>query len=267
MTAGRPGGLCETPPRTVAARPSRRGRRSADRAKYRRAARRGRRAPVTAHFPRCRRSRAECRRSQTHTLRPGRQAGSPPAPEALARTGSPCRSFRSGACRKGSPPDQSQAVSYRAMRRRVLCRSLPGARRSPAARVVTKASGTTARPDYPSPWEDPTSEGLQVLVRAAAARRRSPPTASGQQRTGRDDSLSGASLVGLGVEIPDRGVAVLIGVRIAREHVGRNVPRKVPEPAAAGEGKVHGRQVARVVAVAWADHDRNQVAAAARRHP
>ena len=56
-------------------------------------------------------------------------------------------------------------------------------------------------------------------------RRRLPP---GQQRAGRDHSLAGPSLVGLGVEMPDAGVAVRIGVRIAREHVGRNLPREVP---------------------------------------
>ena len=51
-----------------------------------------------------------------------------------------------------------------------------------------------------------------------------------------------------------------VGVRIACEDIGRNLARQVPLATTAGQREVDGRQVARVIAVARADQERNQVA-------
>ena len=63
------------------------------------------------------------------------------------------------------------------------------------------------------------------LLLFVGARRRLPAR---QQRAGGNDGAGRAALVGLGVEVPDAGIAEPVGVRIAGEHVGRDVGGQVP---------------------------------------
>ena len=49
-----------------------------------------------------------------------------------------------------------------------------------------------------------------------------------EQRAGGNHRSLLAAVVGLGVEVPDAGVAEAVGVRIAGQHVGRHVAGQVP---------------------------------------
>ena len=83
----------------------------------------------------------------------------------------------------------------------------------------------------------------------------------GQHRAGGNHRVRAAAAVRLAVEMPDARVAQEVRVRVAGEDVRRDVAGKVPLLAVAGlDVQVHRCHVARVVAVARADDDGEQVA-------
>ena len=62
--------------------------------------------------------------------------------------------------------------------------------------------------------------------------------------------------------MPHTRIAELVGVRIRRQHLGRNILRQIPDPpvlAEAREREIHRRQIARMIRVARADEQRDDV--------
>ncbi|TXT33706.1 MAG: hypothetical protein FD138_1816 [Planctomycetota bacterium] len=60
--------------------------------------------------------------------------------------------------------------------------------------------------------------------------------------------------------MPDVRIAEAVGVRIAREDVWRDVAGEIPLAIVGRQGQINRREVARVIAVARADDQRNQIA-------
>ena len=82
------------------------------------------------------------------------------------------------------------------------------------------------------------------------------PLPLGQKRPGGNDRAKRTALVRFRVEMPDAFVAEAVGVRIAREHVGRNVFGQTPlAPGFTGacQREVHCGQIAGMIPVARAD--------------
>ena len=75
-----------------------------------------------------------------------------------------------------------------------------------------------------------------------------------------------AALVGLGVELPDARVAETVRVRIARQHIARNLLGEIPSHRGGiigrREGQIHRGQAAGMAAVARPDQEGNKVALA-----
>ena len=77
------------------------------------------------------------------------------------------------------------------------------------------------------------------------------------------DDWSLAGLHGFSIKVPDVGILVVVGVRIAGEDVGRDVAGEVPHATVVlsfGKDEFEIGEVAGVVAVARADDEGNQVA-------
>ena len=85
----------------------------------------------------------------------------------------------------------------------------------------------------------------------------------GQERAGGNHRAERPALIGLRVEMPDSFVAETVGVRIAREHVGRNILGQIPLTpgfAGAGQHQVHCGQITGMVPIAGSDEQRHEVA-------
>ena len=100
-------------------------------------------------------------------------------------------------------------------------------------------------------------QGLRQPALLLISRR---PLPSGQQRARRNHRLAWPATIGLGVKMPDARMALCVGVGIAGEQVRRDLACKVPLAAGTLERQVDGREVARVVAVARADQERDEIA-------